>query len=74
VAKNEAPANSTVVESLDRVEDMDAIIVAVGHDSYRSLSLQKLKKLSRNDAVLVDIQRLYDRADAEREGFLYRTL
>lgn len=74
VSKAEAPADVTVVESLDRVQDIDAIIVAVGHEEYRSLSVKDLHRLSRNGAVLVDIRRLYDRAAAEREGFLYRTL
>jgi UDP-N-acetyl-D-mannosaminuronate dehydrogenase len=74
VSRGDAPADVTVVESLDRVQDIDAIVVAVGHDEYRSMSVKDLHRLSRNGAVLVDIRRLYDRVSAEREGFLYRTL
>ena len=74
VPKAEAPAGVTVVSSLDRLRDMDAIVVAVGHEEYRSLSVTDLHRLSQNSAVLVDIRRLYDRAAAESEGFLYRTL
>ena len=74
VSKSEATADATVVESLDHVQDMDAIIVAVAHDEYRSLSVRDLHEMSTNDAVLLDIRRLYVRKDAQAAGFLYRTL
>jgi len=74
VSAEEAPAGVTVVHSLADVEDMDAIIVAVGHDEYLAMSVDDLRRMSSGDPVLVDIRRLYSRKDAEAVGFYYRTL
>ncbi len=74
VSAEEAPVGVTVVHSLADVEDMDAIIVAVGHDEYLAMSVDDLRRMSSGDPVLVDIRRLYSRKDAEAVGFYYRTL
>ena len=49
------------------------VIAAVKHDVIRSLySLQKLRALSvRKRPILIDVKLMYDRAAAERIGFVY---
>lgn len=49
---------------------VDALVVAVGHNDYRSMSPEQLRALTRGDApVLADVKSLYDRFDAAAAGF-----
>jgi UDP-N-acetyl-D-galactosamine dehydrogenase len=43
----------------DAESGYDVIIVAVAHDAYKQLEENYFKKLSREDAILVDIKSLY---------------
>ena len=49
------------------------VIAAVRHDTIRSrLPLEELRLISADDRpVLIDVKLMYDRADAERSGFVY---
>lgn len=54
----------------------DCVIVAVGHDSYRSMSMMQLKKLFREDVpdkekVLIDVKSLYRIDELEASGMKY---
>lgn len=59
--------------SLTKLEDLtpvDAVIVAVGHNEYRSIELAKLKTLLKGDGpLLVDVKALFDRELAKKMGF-----
>ncbi len=57
----------------DELRDLDALIVAVGHDAFKTLSLEELAGWFRPSArpVLVDVKGLYARAEAEAAGFRY---
>lgn len=49
---------------------VDSLIVAVGHDEFRSLTIEQLKKLCRTDKpVLGDIKAIYNRHEAVSAGF-----
>ncbi|MBX3588566.1 MAG: nucleotide sugar dehydrogenase [Ramlibacter sp.] len=49
---------------------LDALVVAVGHKTYRELALPSLRKLCRGDKpVLADIKSLYDQHAAKAAGF-----
>lgn len=49
---------------------VDALIVAVGHHEYRDLTPQEIKKLCRTtNPVLADLKALYSREDAANAGF-----
>lgn len=54
----------------DRLEDVDSIIVAVGHNEYRSLGATDLKRMVRSEKpVLADIKGLYERESLSKFGF-----
>jgi UDP-N-acetyl-D-glucosamine/UDP-N-acetyl-D-galactosamine dehydrogenase len=74
VADAELPQGSRRVANLDEAQDLDAIVIAVAHQSFRGLSLEALRTRMRRDPVLVDVRRIHERRDAEQQGFLYRTL
>jgi len=54
------------------VEKADCLVIAVGHDRFRRLSLGKIKFLVKKPAAIVDMVRVIDPVKAEKEGFAYR--
>lgn len=53
-------------------EKVDAIIIAVAHDKYRSMPITMLKKqLKTKTGILVDIKRIFKREDVEQEKIQY---
>ncbi|MFZ3125658.1 MAG: nucleotide sugar dehydrogenase, partial [Acidovorax sp.] len=60
--------------SIDEHHPVDALVVAVGHSSYRALSAAQLRSYCRHASpVLTDIKSLYDRDELAKAGFaVYR--
>ena len=56
------------------IKKIDAVIVAVAHDEFRKTKLNELRDIMNNKPVLIDIRQVFDRSEAEREGFYYQTL
>lgn len=55
---------------INESNQVDALIVAVGHHEYRDLTPQELKKFCRTtNPVLADLKALYSREDAAKVGF-----
>ncbi len=65
------PAEGTVTKA---VEGADCLVVVVGHDRFKRLSLRRIKFLVRMPAAIVDMGHVVDPARAEKEGFVYRGL
>lgn len=62
-------------DSLENVKDMDAVILAVAHDEFAGLDMDKLDKLYRdvpnNQRVLLDVKGLLNRKEFEAAGYRY---
>ena len=60
----------TLVPALE-VRSCDSLVVAVGHQEYRSMSVDLITELCRDPgvAVLGDLKGLYDRAECVGKGF-----
>jgi len=54
------------------VNGTDCLIIAVGHDRFRRLSLGKIKFFVKKPAAIVDMGHVIDPNKAEKEGFVYR--
>ena len=55
---------------IDEAHPVDALVVAVGHNQYRSLSSEQLKAMVRgSQPVLVDVKSLFDRHALADQGF-----
>jgi nucleotide sugar dehydrogenase len=54
------------------VEGADCLVVAVAHDRFSRLNLQRLQMVMRQPAALVDMGQIIDLAKAEKAGFVYR--
>ena len=60
--------------TVDEHHPVDALVVAVGHNSYRALTAAQLRSYCRHASpVLTDIKSLYDRDELAQAGFtVYR--
>lgn len=56
--------------SIDESSKVDSLVVAVGHDEFRAMSLEQLKNLCGSEKpVLADLKAIYSRHDALKAGF-----
>jgi len=58
------------------LHDLDALIVAVSHDQYKSLTINQIGKLFRatkpnTQKVIIDVKGIYKMSDFEKEGYIY---
>lgn len=73
VAKDEYEVELTKWDELPKA---DCVIVAVGHDKYRSMSMMKLRELFKNEIpdeekVLVDVKSLYRMDELKASGMRF---
>ena len=63
------------LQSLDSVSDVDCVIVAVAHDTFKALTLDKIDALFKqgpqSEKVLVDVKGIYPVEDLKAHGFSY---
>ena len=64
-----------ILVDLEEVQDVDCIILAVAHNEFRALSLNKLKSMfgigSDNEKVLIDVKGIYSVQDLKESGMRY---
>ena len=63
-----------IVNSLNDINGIDALILTVGHDVFKNMKIQELKQHLNPQAVVVDIRQIYNRSEVETEGFTYVTI
>ena len=73
VAKNEYDVD---LVSFDKLPKADCVIVAVGHDEFRSMSTMQLKGLFKSslqddEKVLIDVKSLYRKDELDASGMKY---
>ncbi len=57
------------LNSIEDLSGVDALVVAVGHKSYREMELHQLKDMIKSEKpVLADLKALYSRHEAEKIG------
>ncbi|PIC69185.1 UDP-N-acetyl-D-galactosamine dehydrogenase [Sporosarcina sp. P16b] len=57
----------------EEVEDMDAVIFAVTHEEFKSITLEDVKHMFKGpeELVLADLKGIFDREQAKNSGFNY---
>jgi len=53
---------------------VDVSIVTVGHDSFKEMTLEKIKGIMSADPILIDVRGIFPKEEAEAKGFIYRSL
>ena len=58
---------------MDSIKDMDAVILAVSHDEFSSLTIEDMAKFysGEHTKVLLDIKGLLNRKEYENAGYIY---
>jgi len=55
---------------IDKKDQVDSLIVAVGHDQFRAKSPQELRSLCKGlSPILADVKSIYNKEDLEAQGF-----
>lgn len=62
------------IADLEQAKDIDCLILAVVHDDFRKLTLDKLKRLMNDNPILIDVRGFFDKAEARRKGVYYKEL
>ena len=63
------------VVDIERIDEkFDGIIFSLVHDVFEDVTLKKLKRITRNIPILMDVRGHFDGEDARLEGFIYRKL
>lgn len=61
------------LSDINDIKDADCIILAVAHDEFKQISIDKLDKLFKqapqNEKVVIDVKNMYPRYDLEQHGF-----
>ena len=57
---------------MESIKDMDAVILAVAHESFSTFTVGDLDKLfGKGQKVLLDIKGILDRDEYEQAGYSY---
>jgi UDP-N-acetyl-D-glucosamine/UDP-N-acetyl-D-galactosamine dehydrogenase len=60
---------------LKDIGEVDTLVVAVGHDQFKNMKLEDLRSyMNRDNVLLVDIKKLYNKKDINNLGINYWTL
>ena len=52
----------------ENLKPADAVVIAVGHQTYRNLAVAELRSLMKNKPVLIDVKSLYDEKALQQAG------
>ena len=58
----------------ESIVGIDCVIVAVAHDQFRTMTLDRIKGFMAQDPILIDVRGMFKRREAEDKGFIYSTL
>ncbi len=61
------------LDNLRQVECLDGVILAVLHNEFKTITLERLKEMMPNNPVLVDVKSFYLKQKPQDKGFIYFT-
>jgi len=62
------------INSSNSINRVDAVILAVAHDAFKEITLDRLKGIMNANPILIDVRGFFDRRESEQRGFCYRGL
>ncbi len=60
-----------IVKDLDSLEKIDCIVLVTDHDTFKDISLDKLRGLANDNPVLIDVRGFFDSNKIKEVGFEY---
>ena len=46
---------------LDQISKCNAVIIAVGHELYKNISIENWKKILDKDGIIIDVKSIYNK-------------
>jgi len=71
---SEKEISSFNIQPYKKEDKFDAVIVFSPHKQFRDWDLDKLKQLMPANPILIDVKGFYNKKEAEKQGFYYKTL
>lgn len=62
------------VQDIESVKDIDCVVMTVAHRVFGEITLDKLKENMNSNPVLIDVRGIFDKGEAKKKGFYYKTL
>lgn len=62
------------LSTLEGISGIDCMILAVGHDAFKRITLAELRQVMDDKPVLIDVRGFFNENEALERGFYYRTL
>lgn len=62
------------VSDIESLKGIDCVILAVTHKAFAEMTLETLKSKMNSAPILIDVRGFFNKEEAERKGFYYRTL
>jgi len=62
------------VNDIESLKGIDCVILAVVHKAFEKVTLEMLKSKMNSAPILIDVRGFFNKEEAERKGFYYRTL
>ena len=59
------------LSKLEDITEADCVILAVAHNEFRAMGLEKVKQLMKDNAVLIDVKGLYKVDELEESGLVW---
>ncbi len=62
--------------SLNKVKDVDCLVLAVAHDEFRKINLDELdhyykKNVNNGEKILIDVKGILNKKEVEKKGYMY---
>jgi len=62
------------IRNLEQAKNIDCLLLAIIHDDFKEITLEKLKNIMTSNPILIDVRGFFDEAEARRIGFQYKSL
>ena len=59
---------------IEKIKNIDGIILVSAHEQFKNYSLNQLKKIMKENPLLIDTKSFFDEEEALKEGFIYKSL
>ena len=56
---------------LEKVKSQDALIIAVGHNEYKNLTIEQIEKMLKPNGILVDVKSIFEKDTFEKSKINY---
>ena len=70
----EAEFGTGVVQKPLESHNFDAVIVTIGHDRFKELTLEQMKGIMNDRPILIDVRGIFSGVEAIEKGLVYRSL